>query len=678
MAEKPNILIESIGVYLPPKAVSSSDILRACREKILYPLERMTGIKFRRMAGDVEFSIDLARQAITRCLAISKYAPEEIDLLVCCNISRYDGPDFHFSMEPSTSVRLKGLFGFRNAMCFDISNACAGMFTGIDIADAYLKAGLVNNVLVVSGEYITHLTKTAQQELTDAKDPRMACLTLGDSGAAMVLERAPSAEVGFHSIDMFTIGRYSDCCIAKPTDSKYGGAIMLTDSVRIHAVAIKESVLHLVHTVKEMRKQIRWHHKTFQHFIMHQTATRAIAETAQKINSFFRRDLLSSKVVIDNIGERGNTSTTSHILAAWDSILSGRINSGDDVLFAVQASGITIGTAPYTFDDLPDRIRSQATHSGGGAKALPAAAWATAGVVPKRVCIESVGVAPAEQALPHDSIELEKSAAENCFENSRLDRNEIDVLIHAGVHRNEFISEPAIAAMIAGELLVNDDVSPPAQRKTFAFDVMNGGIGFLNACHNGVAMIQSGKCRNVMVVTSEIENNADIYPDRLLGLKETGSAVILAGGVNGDGGFGGFIFRSFTEHVDAYQSHIGQEDGQAFLSFVRDPNLENMYLRCIPEVVHELLAREGLDLAGIDAIMPPQISSEFITQLGRRLNVPAERLVDLVDDDKDFYTSSLPYALRAARERQAVKPGDVGLIINVGVGIQVGCAVYHF
>jgi 3-oxoacyl-[acyl-carrier-protein] synthase III len=52
--------------------------------------------------------------------------------------------------------------------------------------------------------------------------------------------------------------------------------------------------------------------------------------------------------------------------------------------------------------------------------------------------------------------------------------------------------------------------------------------------------------------------------------------------------------------------------------------------------------------------------------------------VDIVDDGKDYFTSSLAYAFQYARRQDVVKPGDIGLIINVGTGIQIGCAIYYF
>ena len=192
-----NTVIESLAVYLPPRVVSTDEVLRGCSKRMLFPLERMTGIRTRRMAGDTEFSIDLAARAVADCLARSRHAPADIDLVVCCNISRFDGPN-RFSFEPGTAVALRERFGLVSALAFDVSNACTGVFTAINLADAWLRSGAVRRVLVVSGEYISHLTATAQREIEGFMDPRLACLTLGDAGVAMVgcsfAQRAPCPE----------------------------------------------------------------------------------------------------------------------------------------------------------------------------------------------------------------------------------------------------------------------------------------------------------------------------------------------------------------------------------------------------------------------------------------------------------------------------------------------------
>src|SRR5207244_4835118 len=118
------------------------------------------------------------------------------------NISRCDGPNFRVSFEPGTAMQLKAQFGFVNALIFDISNACTGMFTAVDIIDAFIKAGLIRRGMVVSGEYITHLTQTAQNEIESYLDARLAFLTVGDAAADVCLKEAPNKKVGFDDLEL--------------------------------------------------------------------------------------------------------------------------------------------------------------------------------------------------------------------------------------------------------------------------------------------------------------------------------------------------------------------------------------------------------------------------------------------------------------------------------------------
>ena len=74
-----NMIIESIGYYLPPKVVSTKEVLEHCNPPVRFPLEQLTGIKTRRMAGETEFALDLAKKAVEHCLANSRYTPEDID-----------------------------------------------------------------------------------------------------------------------------------------------------------------------------------------------------------------------------------------------------------------------------------------------------------------------------------------------------------------------------------------------------------------------------------------------------------------------------------------------------------------------------------------------------------------------------------------------------------------------
>lgn len=672
MAGNPNTIIESLGIYLPPTSCSTTEILQGCKNQLRFPLEKITGIKTRHLAGQEEFAIDLAKKAVADCLEKSKYNPADIDLLICCNISRVDGLDI-LSYEPCTSVKLKKHFGFDNAIVFDITNACAGMFTGIYIVDTLLKTGTIQRGMVVSGEYITHLIQTAQREIESYMDTRLACLTLGDAGAAVILENGPDNRTGFQKIEIQTYGRYSPYCIGKASETSRW--IMYTDSVNLTDVGIKTGAKYAL----EVLEQAGWQADAFEHLIMHQTSRMSLNSAMQEINNLVKSKIVHEGNTINNLEERGNTASTSHFIALADQIRNHKIQSGDRVVFSVSASGLTVGAALYVFDDLPDRLRQTGSSKPEGTDdSYGEIKRSGTPVITPGIRIESVGTIPDGYIEKKDSLELLQLAATNCLQKSSYPCNDIELLVYSGVYRNEYLMEPAYAALLAGKLDMNATTSGLEDKKTLAFDIFNGAIGFLNACYITQQMIAAEKCRTAMIVASEIENNAGLYPDKLVGVRETASTIILdAHPVKGKG-FTRFLFSYDLDSLNSYAAFCVTSDTERILHIEKDPDLDEKYIACILPVVRELLRQEGLEPGQIDMVFPPQISVGFVARLSSQLEIPVERFVEVVGDGPDLFSSSLPYAIEHAFKNGLIKPGDTGLVIAVGSGIQAGCAIYHF
>ncbi len=675
-----NSVIESIGVYLPPREVSTEEVVRGCHHPLQFPLEETTGIRTRRMSEDGDYSIDLARKAVDECLAYSRYRPGDIDLLICCNITRANHPR-EVSIEPNTSLQLKRIFGFDQATAFDITNACGGMFTAIHVADAALKSGSARRALIVSGEYISLITRTAQLEITEFLDPRIACLTVGDAGAAVLLELAADPGVGFHELELYTVSSYNRMCIAGSTDQPHGGPIMrVPDPIQHTSVAAEQSMMHARHIFSRSP----WSPETMNHLIIHQTSRRSLRDGMRAINEALGANISHDGNTIDNLARRGNTATTTHVVALWDHILSGRIQSGDRTVFAISGSGQTVGTGLYTLDDLPDRLRQ---FKSCGIRPAPLEPPPVS--VPRShasVVITSIGTSRAADGIPATTTDLAVAAAESCLHPWGRDRCDIDLLLFAGLTRSDFISEPAIATFIAGELKINDRVTSPLDRKTLAFDVFNASLAFLNACEVAVRMIQAGSCRIAMVVTSEVDVNAMHRPDHPLRLLQAGSAVILEASPVNRQGFGSFVFQYATEFQQArtITGHYGQ--GRPYYQLDVEPELDERLLGLVPRAVRQLLARDSLTLDQVKYVLPSQCSPEFARRLARSLDISPDRLVDLTCDQTDrngesaaggdYYTNSLPFGLQRLRAAREIHAGDVSLMIQVSSGIQVGCATY--
>jgi 3-oxoacyl-[acyl-carrier-protein] synthase III len=143
-------------------------------------------------------------------------------------------------------------------------------------------------------------------------------------------------------------------------------------------------------------------------------------------------------------------------------------------------------------------------------------------------------------------------------------------------------------------------------------------------------------------------------------------------------GFDSFYFKEFVDNHGAYESYIFFENKRLSMVFHKDPAIEKIYLDTISRGVSEFLAREGIGLDAFDLILPSQVSPEFVSAMADLLGVERERMIDVTRKDGDLFNASLPTAMGYVLENDLASPGQKALIINVGSGVQVGCAIYNF
>ncbi len=347
-SQRDRIRIESLGVYLPDKVLSMEDLLASCRRRPRWDLERITGIHERRVAVN-EFAVDLAVQAAERSLGMSCYQAAELDIIICTSISKHNHPD-EFSLEPATAVRIRQAVGAVNAQVFDVVNACAGMINGIYILASMIRAGLARCGMVVSGEHNMPVAETAAREMRHSFDGQIAALTLGDCGAALILDKSPDPRCGFKHIDMVTGARHDHYCHSKPSRRGRGGALF-TKARGLQ----RTGNAHFPYYFKQTLGACAWNLDDLQHIIPHQVSVRGIENSARALERFLGCALPPiTRIIADRYG---NTSTTSHFAALHHFILSGTIKAGDNMLLVSGASGIVISHAGYTMDDLPERYR---------------------------------------------------------------------------------------------------------------------------------------------------------------------------------------------------------------------------------------------------------------------------------------------------------------------------------
>jgi 3-oxoacyl-[acyl-carrier-protein] synthase III len=671
-----NVVVESLGVYLPSGVLTTEEIVQGCAKKLSLPLGRLTGIKSRRVVDENEFAWDLAVRAVEECLQRSRGARTDVDAVICCNISRYDGPNFTISYEPSTAAKLCARFGFHDALALDVSNACAGMFTGISLGEGLIKSGISRRVLVVSGEYISYLARTAQQTIESDFDSRLPCLTLGDAGAALILEGSSRTDVGFVELDLCTLAQHSELCIAKSTPA---GPVMFTDMLKVSQVITQQGLEHWLRTARRKK----WPLEDLKHMIPHQVSQTTIVSGFNELRKRAGVDV-PTETVISNVAERGNTATTSHWVAVWDHARTGRIQANDNVLFGISGSGITVGTGLYRFDDLPERLRNTPPTNGVNGHAKPAASpptrVRTRRLDPQltRAMIGGVGTARPD-ATSKTAMDLALSASRAALREAKVVGSDIGLLLYSGIYRDEYLSEPAFAAMLADQLRLHPatDGDHPS---FFSFDVLNGSIGFLQSCYLAAQRIQAGRISAGLVATAEVEPH-DVHSLRL---EPSGAAFVLQAAstvATNNAGFGDFVFRNDWKHGAARVTACVPSSKEAYypkMDVHESPELRARYVDLLVEAIDELRDLERLAWDDVDCVLPPLMGAELIQLLGDRLPVLRDKLMVDADCRRDLFTSSLPFAWQVAQRRGAATPGSIGLLLAVGAGLQAGCASYRF
>jgi 3-oxoacyl-[acyl-carrier-protein] synthase-3 len=336
---------ESVGLKLPEKRLTTAELLASATHHPRIDLEALTGIRERRVCADGEDSFTLAVAAARDCFAHSQHRPEDIEMLISASISKYKGGLRH-QLEPPLSIAIKREIGATAAKTVDLSNACAGMLTGVFVLNDFIRRGAIRCGMVVSGEYISSLDRNAARQIRSVLSKQLASLTLGDAGVAAILERAPAGNAGITFAGFTTLAAHSRLCIGSP--AKVGpGAAMFTKARTIHRVAIEDSPSLLADALEQTGLRFA----DVDYLIPHQTSARAIRKGGRELAT---RLGMSPKYVVENVAERGNTASTTHFVALYEYLEAKRFKQGDEILLLSFASGLEVGVVIFRMDELVD------------------------------------------------------------------------------------------------------------------------------------------------------------------------------------------------------------------------------------------------------------------------------------------------------------------------------------
>lgn len=324
--KRPYAVLNGLGAYAPAQVVTNHDFAQRLDTSDQWIVER-TGIKERRFARPDETVASMAVPAANAALARAGITIDQISHIIVGTAT----PD---RLLPSTACHLQAMLGAGNASAFDIAAACSGFIYGLTIAEGLIAAGQGDNVLVVGGEKLTHIT--------DQND-RSTAILFGDGVGAAVVSRSNGDGRGLLSTFIKADGRLAELLyipgggVMKPFDQD-----VLNDKTYLMRMAgrevFKHAVLTMAEACDEAIRRAGVKADDIDLLVPHQANIRIIEATAK------HAEMPLEKVMI-TVDRYGNTSAASVPMALADAEASGRLKKGMTVLLVAFGAGFTWGSS---------------------------------------------------------------------------------------------------------------------------------------------------------------------------------------------------------------------------------------------------------------------------------------------------------------------------------------------
>ena len=296
------------GSYVPPDILTNDNLSEMVDTSDEW-IRTRTGICNRHIAKDMD-NADMAYNAARNAVEGARIEASKIGLIIVATST----PDYAFPNQASlVQAKLKAV----NAMCFDVSAACSGFITALDIAASMLKAGSYKYALVIGSEKMS--------EIVNWKD-RSVCVLFGDGAGAVVLKAVDNNTEDVTGASVLTGGR-------RFSDSRSTDIFIHMDGQEVFKFAVKSVPTAIETLLHNNNMDINDVDK----FILHQANVRIIESVAKRLKAD------KDKFPV-NLNEYGNTSSASIPILLDELNRNGSLKQGEKLILAGFGAGLSWGS----------------------------------------------------------------------------------------------------------------------------------------------------------------------------------------------------------------------------------------------------------------------------------------------------------------------------------------------
>ena len=300
-------------------------------------------------------------------------------------------------------------------------------------------------------------------------------------------------------------------------------------------------------------------------------------------------------------------------------------------------------------------------------------------------CIEATSAVAGQGPRRARALRLADSAAQACLGRAGIEPGDVDMLINAGIYREDSMGEPALAALIQEDISANLGHPPVGGHGTFSFDLANGTCGVISAIQIVTGFLRSGAIKQGLIVTSDVHPNPG--GSRSVPFQPSGGAMLL-GWDDGIAGFTDFHIETFPEYEELFVSGLTwrprgrhrllrRAAGRNQMVIDEMPGYQARCVDCAVEATRKFLDRLGMGINEIDLLVPTPATPGFLDPLRERLGIPGDRVAYTGEDMSGAYTTGSIAALEVAAKSGSLAEARNTLLVAAGAGVTVALALYR-
>jgi 3-oxoacyl-[acyl-carrier-protein] synthase III len=279
--------------------------------------------------------------------------------------------------------------------------------------------------------------------------------------------------------------------------------------------------------------------------------------------------------------------------------------------------------------------------------------------------VSRTGIRSRPVAAPDERLsEFAARAGSKALSRAGVDPADVDLVLVATLTQDELMpnAAPIVAYAVGAE-------------RAGAIDLGAACTGFLSGLSLAAAQIETGRAERVLLIGADFTTRIVDWEDkRTAPLFGDGAGAVVVGRAAGElGGIGPIILGADGSGAPAI--HIDHDDRKLRMD---GPEVYRHAVARMGEATAAAVDGAGLTLEDIDLFVYHQANGRILRALAEKLQLPPERVVDVIENLGNSSAATLPLGLAAAERDGRLRPGAMVLLSAFGAGFTWGAGVIEW